>query len=64
MNETHRMKHFTKGKEVWYNGRYHTVSHVTVRGYELFVHLDGINSPIEDRFIECELTTFALKRVE
>ena len=60
----HRMKYFPPGKEVKHNGNWYTVDHVSVRGHELFVHLNGINKPIDEKQIECELTTFTLKRVE
>jgi hypothetical protein len=58
------MKLFAYGKEVKYNNHYYTVSHVTVIGHELLVHLNGIGSPVNEKYIECELTTFTLKRVE
>jgi len=64
MNDTYRMKHFTPGKEVWYNGYYYPVDHVLVRGMDLYVRLEGILEPVHSNALQCEPTKFTLKRVE
>lgn len=60
--KTHKMKIFTRGKAVVYDGREYLVDHVTVRGMGLFVYLQGMRYPVHEDDLYCEPTVFYLKR--
>lgn len=54
---------YTRGKEVWYNGRYYNVDHVHVQGYYLLVYLDGIATGIPSEQVFCEPTVIDKERI-
>lgn len=60
--KTYKMKHFTPGKRVIYDGDEYYVDYVTIRGYDIFVHLKGHHSAVHADRVQCELTTFLLER--
>ena len=51
-----KMMLYTAGKEVWYNGKYYTVSHVHLCGYDLFVYLTGLDRSVPAEEVVCEPT--------
>ena len=59
---TYNIKHFTPGKEVWYNGQYFIVKHVLLRDMDVYVYLDGLQDPVLSSMVWCEPTAFLLKR--
>ena len=62
LHTSYKMRHYTRGKTVMYDNRYYTVTHVTLRNGDLFVHLDGILCGILADLVLCEPTVFALTR--
>ena len=60
--KTYRMKHFTHGKRVVYNGDEYIVDYVTIRGFDVFVHLQGRHAAVHADLVWCEPTVFLLER--
>ena len=52
------------GTQVIYEGRYHTVDHITLSGYDIYVHLDGIQRSVISTALQCEYTEISLVRKE
>lgn len=60
--KTYRMKHFTPGKRVIFEDREHIVDYVTLRGFDLYVHLVGHTGGIISDNVYCDPTVFSLER--
>jgi len=52
------------GAQVIYNGRQYTVDHVTLSGYDLYLHLDGLPQSVKATAVQCEYTEISLERKE
>ncbi len=61
MNTTH-IQLFTYGTIVKYQGREHMVDHVTISGYDLYVHLSDMQHSILSTELECPYTEILLER--
>ena len=59
---TVKLKLFKPGQEVFYNGGYYRVSHVTISGYDIFLQLEGEWKRVNSNYVECELTEISLVR--
>ena len=62
MKKEYRMKLFTSGKDVVYNGRHYVVEYVVIRGFDLFVRLYDHRYEVHSDEVHCELTTLSLLR--
>ena len=59
---TVKLKLFKTGQTVYYNGSPHTVSHVILVGYDIFLQLDNIWQRVNAEYVECEFTEISLLR--
>ena len=59
---TYKIKHFTPGKEVIYNGYVYVVNYILIRNNDLYVYLKGMKSPVSNELVHCNLTTFLIDR--
>ena len=64
MTDEIRMRVYSSGKEVEYQGRFYRVEYVHLRGMDLLVKLDGIREQIDARHLACEPTVFKTSRTE
>lgn len=55
-NALMKMMIYSAGKEVQYNGKYYTVSHVHISGFELLVCLNGLDRSLPAEEVYCEPT--------
>lgn len=60
--KVYRMKHFIPGKHVVYNGDAYIVDYITVRGFDLYIHLVGRREAVHSKEVHCEPTVFLLER--
>jgi len=56
------MQLFTSGKYVEYRGRQYMILHNSLRGHDLYVYLDGLDSPIHTNHLYVTPTLLEIKR--
>lgn len=55
---------YRPGTQVIYNNQYHIVDHITLSGYDIYVHLDGLPRSVKASDVLCEYTEISLERKE
>jgi hypothetical protein len=55
-------KLYKRGQNAIHNGNQFVVNHVTVRGEQLFVHLEGVRDPIAAEHVDVEVTVIDFNR--
>lgn len=60
--KTVKIKLYTSGKQVEYNGEIRIIDHILVRRCDLLVYLVGETKPLDVKYIKCDTTIMSLEK--